>query len=85
MGPKGTLKGKNLEALGAERLVELLIEIARGRTVALPLARLELAGLEGTAGPAREARQPLATIGRSRAGLDSRRCRDPVDEPELYR
>ena len=68
MGPKRALNAKNLEALGAERLAKLLIETARGRSVAQRLLRLELAGLEGTAELAREVRLRPATIGRSRAG-----------------
>ena len=85
MGSKRTLNVKDLQALGAERLAELLIEIAKGRTVAHRLLRLELAGLEGTAELAWEVRQRLATIGRSPASLDSRRRQDLVDELELHR
>ncbi len=53
MTSKKALNVRNLEALGAERLAELLIEISKGRTVARRLLRLELAGTEGTAELAR--------------------------------
>ena len=53
MTSKKALNARNLEALGAERLVELLIEISKGRTVARRLLRLELDGTEGTAELAR--------------------------------
>lgn len=85
MGPGRPLNASNLTTLGAERLAELLIETARGRTVAQRLLRLELSGLEGTAELAREVRQRLATIERSQGALDSRGREDLVDELELHR
>ena len=85
MTSKKTLNPTNLEALGAERLAELLIEISKGRPAARRLLRLELAGAEGTAELAREVRHRMATIRRSRAVIDSRRRRDLVDDLELCR
>ena len=41
---KKTLNAKNLEALGAERLAELLIEISAGNAAAKRRLRLELGG-----------------------------------------
>ena len=79
MTSKKTLNTRNLEALGAERLAELLIEICKGRPAARRLLRLELAGALGTAELAREVRHRMATIRRSRAVIDSRRRRDLVD------
>ena len=70
MASKKALNARNLEALGAERLAELLIEISTGKSGAKRLLRLELAGAEGTAELAREVRRRLATIGRSRGSLD---------------
>ena len=46
MASKKTLNAKNLEALGARRLAELLIEISTGNTLAKRRLRLELAGEE---------------------------------------
>ena len=85
MTSKKTLNTRNLEALGAERLAELLIEICKGRPAARRLLRLELAGAQGTAELAREVRHRMATIRRSRAVIDSRRRRDLVDDLELCR
>ena len=85
MTSKKTLNAKNLEALEAERLAELLIEICKGRPAARRLLRLELAGAQGTAELAREVRHRMATIRRSRAVIDSRRRRDLVDDLELCR
>lgn len=46
MASKKTLNAKNLEALGAQRLAELLIEISTGDAAAKRRLRLELAGAE---------------------------------------
>ena len=85
MATKRPLNARNLEALGAERLAELLIQISKGRTVARRLLRLELAGREGPAGLAHEVRQRLAAIGRSRSAFDAQKRRDLLDELELHR
>ena len=85
MTSKKTLNTRNLEALGAERLAELLIEVSKGRPAARRLLRLELAGAQGTAELAREVRRRMATIRRSRAVIDSRRHRDLVEDLELCR
>ena len=85
MASKKVLNTRNLEALGAERLAELLIEISKGKTAARRLLRLELAGAEGTAELAKEVRQRLATIGRSRAFLDWQKRRDLVDDLQIHR
>ena len=82
---KKALNARNLEALGAERLGELLIETSKGRPVARRLLRLELAGAEGSAELAREVRIRMATIGRSRAVIDSQKRRDLVDEVAILR
>ncbi|WP_176559504.1 DUF6880 family protein, partial [Rubellimicrobium roseum] len=44
MAAKTTLNAKNLEALGAPRLAELLIELSTGDAAAKRRLRLELAG-----------------------------------------
>ena len=85
MTSKKSLNARNLEALGAERLAQLLIEISKGRTVSRRLLRLELASTEGTAELAREVRQRLATIGRSRSVLESQKRRDLVHELGIHR
>ena len=67
---KTTLNAKNLEALGAERLAGLLIEISTGNTAAKRRLRLELAGTQGPAELAKEVRRRLTTIARSRSFVD---------------
>ena len=85
MASKKALNARNLEALGADRLAELLMEISTGKSAARRLLRLELAGAEGTAELAREVRHRLATIGRSRATLDSRKARNLADDLQVLR
>ena len=85
MKPKRTLRAQNLEALGADRLAELSIQITKTRPMAHRFLHLELAGLEGTAELAREVRRRLATIRRSGSALDSDRRQDLVDELALHR
>jgi len=58
MALKSTLSAMNLEALGAERLAQLLIEICTGDAAAKRKLRLALAGAEG----------PKEARGRSRSG-----------------
>ncbi|MBG0807943.1 hypothetical protein IY145_00665 [Methylosinus sp. H3A] len=47
MAPKNTLNAQNLEALGAERLAELLMEISSGDAAIKRRLRLALAGARG--------------------------------------
>ena len=70
MASKTTLNAKNLEALGATRLAELLIEISAGDANAKRRLRLELAGAESPAEAAREIRKRLASIAKSRSFVD---------------
>ena len=70
MASKTTLTAKNLEALGAERLAELLIEISTGDAAIKRRLRLELAGAASPAEAAREVRKRLASIARGRSFID---------------
>ena len=65
MTSKKTLTAKNLQALGAERLAELLMEISRGNAAAKRRLRLELAGAQSPSEVAKEVRNRLTTIARS--------------------
>jgi hypothetical protein len=67
---KTTLNSKNLQALGAERLAELLIEISSGNAAAKRRLRLELAGARSPGELAKEVRKRLTTIARSRSFVD---------------
>lgn len=77
MASKTTLNAKNLEALGAARLAELLISLSQGNAAAKRSLRLALAADAGPADVAREVRKRLATIARSGSFLD-RRQRDAL-------
>ena len=67
MASKTTLNAKNLEALGAERLAELLIEISTGSAVAKRRLRLELAGAQSPKEAGREVAKRLNSIARARS------------------
>ena len=85
MASKKTLNAKNLEALGAPRLAELLIEISAGNAVAKRRLRLELVAQEGPAEVAREVRKRLATIARSRSFVEWHNQRSLIDDLETQR
>ncbi len=70
MASKTTLNAKNLEALGAKRLAELLIEISTGNANHKRLLRMELVGNSSGAELAREVRKRLGSIGRSKSWID---------------
>lgn len=70
MASKKTLNATNLEALGAPRLAELLLEISAGDAAAKRHLRLALAASVGPAEVAREVRKRLTTIGKSRSFVD---------------
>jgi hypothetical protein len=67
---KTTLNAKNLEALGAERLAALLIEISAGDAAAKRRLRLELAGAQSPDELAKEVGKRLTAIARSRSFVD---------------
>jgi hypothetical protein len=70
MAPKTSLNAKNLEALGAPRLAELLIEISTGSAAHKRRLRMELAGTHSSAEVAREVRKRLASIARARTFIN---------------
>ncbi len=85
MTSKNTLNAKNLEALGAERLAELLIEISRGNGAAKQRLRLALAGAQSPGEVAKEVRKRLTTIARSRSFVDWQNRRTLVEDLETQR
>ena len=85
MPAKKSLNAKNLEALGAHRLAELLIEISAGNAVAKRRLRLELVAQEGPAEVAREVRKRLATIARSRSFVEWHHQQSLIDDLETQR
>ena len=85
MASKTTLNAKNLQALGVERLADLLIEISTGNAAAKRQLRLELAGQNGPAEVAREVRKRLSTIARSTSFVDWHRHRALVSDLQTQR
>ena len=85
MASKKTLNAKNLEALGAERLAALLIEVSTGNAAIKRQLRLELAGAQSPKEVAREVRNRLATIARSRSFVDWQTRKALVDDLETQR
>lgn len=70
MASSKTLNVKNLSALGAERLAELIMELAQGDAAMKRRLRLELAGQSGGADAAAEIRKRIATIAKSKSFID---------------
>ena len=64
------MNAKDLQALGAERLAELLIEMSTGNAGMKRRIRLELASLQSSDEVAKEIRKRLTTIVRSRSFVD---------------
>lgn len=85
MESKKTLNAKNLEALGAARLSELLIEITKGDNEAKRHLRLELAGAQGSSEVAKEIRKRLATIARSSSFIEWDEIKKLIRDLELQR
>ncbi|MBL6600762.1 MAG: hypothetical protein ISP41_17885 [Alphaproteobacteria bacterium] len=85
MASKKTLNAKNLEALGAKRLSELLIELSTGNAASKRRLRLELAGTESPDAVAKEVRKRLTTIARSRSFVDWHNRGVFVDDLETQR
>jgi hypothetical protein len=79
---KKTLNPKNLEALGAERLAELLIEISTADAAVKRRLRLELAGAQSPSELVKELRKRLTTIERSRSFIDWQNRKTLIEDLE---
>ena len=79
------LNAKNLEALGAEHLAKLLIEISTGNAAAKRRLRMELAPAQSPADLAREVRKRLTTIARSRSFVDWQGVRSLANDLDTQR
>ncbi len=84
MPSEKTLNAKNLAALGAGRLAELLLEVTAGDAAAKRRLRLELASRSG-GDVAGEIRKRLLSIARSRSFLDWRRAKALARDLEVQR
>jgi len=80
-----TLNAKNLEALGPDRLAELLIEISTGNAAAKRRLRLELAKAQSPAELAKELRKRLSSIARSQSFVDWQGIKALADDPTMPR
>ena len=58
MASKRTLNAKNLEALGAQRLAELLVEVSTSNAAVKRRLRLELAGAQSPEEVSKEVSNP---------------------------
>ena len=85
MASKKTLNAKNLEALGAERLAELLIEISTANAAAKRRLCLELAGAQSPIEVAKELRKRLIAIERSRSFIDWQNRKTLIEDLETQR
>lgn len=85
MASKTTLNAKNLEALGAERLAELLIEISTGDAAAKRRLRMELAAAQSPADLVKEVRKRLTSIARSQSFIDWRSVRAIANDLDTQR
>lgn len=85
MASKKTLTAKNLEALGAKRLAELLMDIAESDVATKRRLRLELAAKGAPESVAAEVRKRLAQIARARSFVDWRKVRELAADLETQR
>lgn len=85
MASKKTLNAKNLEALGAQRLAELLMDIAEGDATTKRRLRLELTAQEAPETMAAEVRKRLTQIARARSFADWRKVRELAADLEAQR
>ena len=85
MASETTLNVKNLSTLGAERLAELLLELAEGDAAAKRHLRLELAGRRSGADVAAEIRKRLTAIERARSFVDWRKVKSVADDLDALR
>jgi len=80
---KTALNARNLEALGLERLAELLIEISAGNAAVKRRLRVELAGARSPVELAKEVRKRLTVIARSRSFVDWQGARPLADDLDI--
>ena len=80
-----TLNAKNLTALGAARLAELLVEVSTGNAAVKRRLRLELAGAQSPGEVAKEVRKRLTTIARSQSFIDWQNRKELIGDLETQR
>jgi hypothetical protein len=82
---KKPLNRENLEALGAQRLAELLIELGTGNAAVKRRLRLELASTQSPGEVAKEIRKRLTSNARSGTLIDWQNRKPFVEELESQR
>jgi hypothetical protein len=82
---KQTLNAKNLEALGAQRLAELLIEVSTANSAVKRRLRLELAGAQSLGELANQVRKRLMALARSRSFIDGQNRRPLIEDLDAQR
>ena len=85
MASKLTLNAKNLEALGAARLAELLLDLSAGDGAAKRQLRLALAAGSSVEEAAQEVRKRLASIARSSTSIDWRKRKTLTSDLQAQR
>ncbi len=85
MASKKTLIAKSLQALGTQRLAELLIEVSSTNAAVKRRLRLELAAAQSPGEVAKEIRKRLTTIARSRSFIDWQNRRAFIEDLEARR
>jgi hypothetical protein len=85
MASNSVLSAKNLEALGAPRLAELLLELADGNAAAKRRLKLALAGSGSGATLAKEVRKRLAAISKAKTFIDWQNRKPFAADLELQR
>jgi hypothetical protein len=85
MASKTTLNAENLEALGAQRLAQLLMDIADGDPATKRRLRLELTAHAAPETMAAEVRKRLTQIARSGSFADWRQVREFAADLEAQR
>ncbi len=82
---KTVLNTKNLEALGAQRLAELLVEVSTANAAVKRRLRLELAGAQSSEEVSKEVRKRLTAVARSRSFIDWQNRNSLIEDLEAQR
>jgi hypothetical protein len=85
MASKTTLNAKNLEALGAERLAQLLIEVSTGNAAAKRKLRLELAGAQSPKEAGRAIAKRLTSIANAKSAITWKKRKTFIDDLQTQR
>jgi len=85
MASKTTLNAKNLEALGPERLAQLLIEVTTGNAAAKRKLRLELAGAQSPKEAGRAIAKRLTSIANAKSAITWKKRKTVIDDFQTQR